>query len=218
MGNYESTSPKPGVRVYRIKGDLTPEDVEKWRENLVVFVKDNRERGACGVLLDIVDLETISTEAVDAVMELLSDPEDIIGDVRTRFALIGVKPFTQRFLRAAMPLAPISHLRARFFYEAAEDEAVAWLTAMVESADDLPSTRPAKTEKTEETGKPVQAEQPSHADKKESPQPESRPPSLKQLLGRDDSKKKGGSAGDAKQKLSQSPAEQKKGEAQKAAP
>jgi anti-anti-sigma regulatory factor len=138
---FTSESHKPGIRIYRVKGRLSEENLEKWREELEAFVRENTSRGACGMLLDISDVEALNIDALDVLMEILSDPEEIIRETRMRFALIGVKPFAQRFLREAMPLEPVKHIRARFFHEVAEKEALAWLSAMVDSAKDLPETR-----------------------------------------------------------------------------
>ena len=138
MGSYESKLHKPGVTIFRAEGDLSSDDLEKCREELESFIKKNTERGACGVLIDACEVKGFSVDAIDTLMELLSDPEEIINEVRMRFALIGVRPFTQRFLREAMPLTPIKHVRARFFHELAENEALAWLQAMVSSVRDLP--------------------------------------------------------------------------------
>jgi flagellar biosynthesis GTPase FlhF len=153
MSNYESKLHKPGVKIYRAKGDLVADDVEKWREELIAFIKENNERGACGILLDTLEVESFSAEALDTLMELLSEPEDVIDNIRMRFALIGVRPFTQRFLREAMSQITLKHIRARFFHEVAEDEALAWLGAMVSSADELPDTRDVKEEKEKEKEK-----------------------------------------------------------------
>jgi hypothetical protein len=135
MSSVEHKLHNPGVKIYRIKGEVTADDVEKWREELETFVKENGKRGACGILLDLIAVDAFSAEAIDALLELLSEPEDVIEGLRMRFALIGVKPFTQRFLREVMPLDPVKHIRARFFHEVAEEEALAWLQAMVSSAD-----------------------------------------------------------------------------------
>jgi hypothetical protein len=135
MSSVEHKLHNPGVKIYRIKGEVTDEDVEKLREELETFVKENGKRGACGILLDLIAVDAFSAEAIDALLELLSEPDDVIEGLRMRFALIGVKPFTQRFLREVMPLDPIKHIRARFFHEVAEEEALAWLQAMVSSAD-----------------------------------------------------------------------------------
>jgi hypothetical protein len=140
MGDYERKLHKPGVVVYHIKGDLTPEDVTRWCEDVEAFVKENAKRGACGILIDAHKVDGFSVSALDSILALLSEPEDVIADVRTRFALMGVKRHTQRFLRSAMPIVPLKHVRARFFHETARDEALAWLSAMVESAEDLPKT------------------------------------------------------------------------------
>lgn len=158
MSNYESKLHKPGVKIYRAKGDLVADDVEKWREELVAFIKENTERGACGILLDTLEVESFSAEALDTLMELLSEPEDVIDNIRMRFALIGVKPFTQRFLREAMSQVTLKHIRARFFHEVAEDEAVAWLGAMVSSADELPDAKDVKVEKEEKKAEEKKAE------------------------------------------------------------
>ncbi len=135
MSSVEHKLHNPGVKIYRIKGEVTADDVEKLREELETFVKENGKRGACGILLDLIAVDAFSAEAIDALLELLSEPDDVIEGLRMRFALIGVKPFTQRFLREVMPLDPVKHIRARFFHEVAEEEALAWLQAMVSSAD-----------------------------------------------------------------------------------
>jgi hypothetical protein len=173
MENPESKLHSPGVMIYRAKGNLTMDNVEEWREELLKFVKENGKRGACGVLIDVCDVEGLSAEALDTLMELLSDPEEIIRDIRMRFALIGIKPFTQRFLRETMPLEEIKHIRARFFHEVAEDEALAWLQAMVSSAEE--QAEPAQAEdakkeppeaKKEEPSKPAKPSEGKDAEKK----------------------------------------------------
>jgi hypothetical protein len=138
MGDLEKEIHKQGIMILRAKGELDQDDLEKWREELEEFIKENDERGACGVLVDVCELDGLSTDAIDTLMELLSEPDDFINTIRMRFALIGIKPFTKRFLREAMPLEPIKHVRARFFHEVAEEEALAWLQAMVDSAEELP--------------------------------------------------------------------------------
>jgi hypothetical protein len=168
-GGFSSESHKPGILICRTKGRLSEQDLEKWREELEAFVKDNASRGACGMLIDISEAEALNVDALDVLLELLADPEEVIRETtRMRFALIGVKPFAQRFLREAMPLEPVKHIRARFFHEVAEKEALAWLSAMVESADDLPDTADssketpeAKTEKKKEPAKEKEAKKPS---------------------------------------------------------
>lgn len=151
MSSVEHKLHNPGVKIYRIKGEVTADDVEKLREELETFVKENGKRGACGILLDLIAVDAFSAEAIDALLELLSEPDDVIEGLRMRFALIGVKPFTQRFLREVMPLDPVKHIRARFFHEVAEEEALAWLQAMVSSADG--ETVAEKKEKEEEKEK-----------------------------------------------------------------
>jgi hypothetical protein len=138
MGNYERKQHKPGVVIYHVKGNLEPEDITRWREDIEAFVKENAKRGACGILIDANKVDSFSVSALDGILALLAEPEDVIADVRTRFALMGIKRHTQRFLRSAMPIVPLKHVRARFFHETARDEALAWLSAMVESAEDLP--------------------------------------------------------------------------------
>lgn len=156
MGKFESKLHSPGVMIYRVSGDLDSDDLEKWRDELVKFIKENEAKGACAVLLDLANVESVSLEAVDGLFELLTEPEEVIGKVRMRFALIGVRPFSQRFLRETMPLEEIKHVRARFFHEVAESEALAWLHSMVTSADDLPEVKaatPASADtKTDKTG------------------------------------------------------------------
>jgi hypothetical protein len=142
MGSFESTAPKPGVIVHRLQGVFSGDDLNTWREALLSFFKDNHKQGACGVLIDARKVEGISTEALNTLCEILAEPPDEIQAVRSRFAFIGVGRYTERFMRAAMPITKISHLRGRFFHETSEEEAVAWLSAMVESADDLPEVRP----------------------------------------------------------------------------
>jgi hypothetical protein len=51
-----------------------------------------------------------------------------------------------------MPLEPVKHIRARFFHEVAEKEALAWLSAMVDSAEDLPVTKREPKNKAATTG------------------------------------------------------------------
>lgn len=151
MEKFESKLHKPGVIIYRAKGSLSTDDVETWREELLKFVKENDKRGACGVLIDVCEVESFSAEGLDALMELLADPEEIIRNMHMRFALIGVKPFTQRFLRETMPIEEIKHIRARFFHEVAEDEALAWLQAMVTTAEEQAETKQAEPVKEEAT-------------------------------------------------------------------
>lgn len=174
MGNLENKLHSPGVMIYRAKGDLTSDDLEKWRDELGNFIKEHGKLGACGVLVDVCEVEGFSSEALDTLLELLSDPEETIRDVRMRFALIGVKPFTQRFLRETMPVEEVKHIRARFFHEVAEDEALAWLQAMVSSAEGLPEvTQAAPTEKAKEEPKPLEKLTEKAIEKK--PEAEKRP-------------------------------------------
>jgi hypothetical protein len=154
---YTSEAHKPGVQICRTKGRLSEADLEKWREELEAFIQDNASRGACGMLIDISEVETFNIDALDVLLELLSDPEEIIRETRMRFALIGVKPFAQRFLREAMPLEPVKHIRARFFHEVAEKEALAWLSAMVDSAEDLPEAKSETKDQAEPAKKPSPA-------------------------------------------------------------
>ena len=167
-GGFTSESHKPGIRICRTKGSLSEQDLEKWREELEAFVKDNASRGACGMLIDISEAEALNVDALDVLLELLADPEEVIRETtRMRFALIGVKPFAQRFLREVMPLEPVKHIRARFFHEVAEKEALAWLSAMVESADDLPEAKdspedsPETKSETKKSAKEKEAKKPS---------------------------------------------------------
>ncbi|MBN1428242.1 MAG: hypothetical protein JXB07_07645 [Anaerolineae bacterium] len=190
MENFESKLHSPGVIVYRAKGSLTTENVEEWREELRKFVQENDKRGACGALIDVCELENLSPEALDALMELLGDPEEIIRDVRMRFALIGIKPFTQRFLRETMPIEEIKHIRARFFHEVAENEALAWLQAMVSTAEEeARRSEPDKKEtveaKEKDTPKPAEEQQ-----KKTEPKPENKDPSKEEPKQEESTKKK----------------------------
>lgn len=155
MGSIVQKQHADGVVAVRAEGTLLAEDIVKWRAELEKFVKTSEKIGACGVLIDISDVEELSIEAIDAILEFLADPEEIISSLRTRFALIGVKPFTQRFLREAMPLEDVKHIRARFFHEVAEDEALAWLQALVDSATDLPGIKPAEKPATSGRDKPI---------------------------------------------------------------
>jgi hypothetical protein len=164
---YSSESHKPGVQICRTKGRISEADLEKWREELEAFIQENESRGACGMLIDISEVETFNVDALDVLLELLADPEEIIRKTRMRFALIGVKPFAQRFLREAMPLEPVKHIRARFFHEVAEKEALAWLSAMV----DLPEAKSETKDPAEPAKKPAPA---SAAPPK--PQPEKKTP------------------------------------------
>lgn len=141
MANLEQKLHAPGIMTFRAKGQLSDTDVESWREELVKFVKDSEKTGACGVLIDMCDVDGIAIDAIDTLMELIADPEEALGTIRMRFALIGVKPFTQRFLREALPLEEVKYIRARFFHEVSESEALAWLKSMVSSADALPETK-----------------------------------------------------------------------------
>jgi stage II sporulation SpoAA-like protein len=144
MGSIKQEEHVTGVVIIRATGRLTSDDIEDWRDELEEFVKASKNRGACGALVDVSYVEEFSIDALDSVLEFLADPEEVISGVRMRFALIGVKPFTQRFLREAMPLDELKHIRARFFHEVAEDEALAWLQAMVTSATDLPEVKPSE--------------------------------------------------------------------------
>ncbi len=155
MGDLEKELHKPGIMILRAKGKLDQDDLEKWREELEAFIKENEERGACGALIDVCELEGLTTDAIDALMEILAEPDDFIDTIRMRFALIGIKPFTKRFLREAMPLEPIKHVRARFFHEVAEDEALAWLQAMVDSAKDMPEGKEDEEEEDAAADKPT---------------------------------------------------------------
>lgn len=135
MGSFESKQHSPGVMIVRVKGNIGADDLEEWRDDLEKFVRENKDIGACGMLIDTCQVDSFSPDTIDALFELLTDPEEVIRDVKVRFAFIGVKPFTQRFFRETMPLDEIRHIRARFFHEVAEAEALAWLTAMVSSTD-----------------------------------------------------------------------------------
>lgn len=162
MGSIESQNHTPGIRIYRGKGQLTSDEFEKWRKELDDFIKENEKRGGCGILIDVLEVSAFSTEAVDAVMELLSEPDDVLKGPRIRLALIGVKPFTQRFLKESLAEAELDQVRARFFHEVAEKEALAWLQAMIKSID----TKPEEEEADKKEEKP-EAEESSKADKKE---------------------------------------------------
>jgi hypothetical protein len=182
-GGYTSESHKPGVRIYRTKGRLSEEDLEKWREELEAFVRENASRGACGMLIDISEAEVLNVDALEVLMELLSDPEAIIKETRMRFALIGVKPFTQRFLREAMPLEPVKHIRARFFHEVAEKESLAWLSAMVDSADDLPEPKRETKDQAETDKKSSPTSTPPPKAQLEEKTPDSQPQKVR-LIGK----------------------------------
>jgi hypothetical protein len=199
MGDYERKLHKPGVVIYHITGELEPDDVTRWREDVEAFVKENAKRGACGILIDAHKVDGFSVSALDSILALLAEPEDVVADVRTRFALMGVKRHTQRFLHSAMPIVPLKHVRARFFHETARIEALAWLSAMVESAEDLPKVaetlpsdeKPKIKDKEEDKAKAEKQEKASDAkDKKddegqdgskteEEPTPEEKRASLK---------------------------------------
>lgn len=183
MENFESKLHKPGVIIYRVKGSLSTDDIEKWREELLKFIKENDKRGACGVLIDVCEVEGFSAEGLDALMELLGDPSEIIRNMQMRFALIGVKPFTQRFMRETMPVEEIKHIRARFFHEVAEDEALAWLQAMVSTAEEQVTAKAAEPAKKESTG--ISKEEL----KKEEPKKPAEPPSSKDAEKKPDEKK-----------------------------
>jgi len=150
MGNLAHKLHAPGVMIIRAVGVMVGDDLEDWRDELVKFIKENQKRGACGVLIDACEVKGFSIDALDTLAEVLADPEETIHDIRMRFAFIGVKPFAQRFLREAMPLEEVKHIRARFFHEVSEDEALAWLQAMVTSADGLPDVK-STTDKQEST-------------------------------------------------------------------
>jgi len=166
MGTIESKQNKPEIMTFTVSGTLSEEDTEGWRAGLEKFTGGLREKGAVGILLDVTGLEGFSIDAVELLIEVLSDPEEIFPDNRrVRLALIGIRPYTQRFLRAVMPLEPLKHVRARYFDEIAEDEALAWLQALVDSADDLPETVSKSAAAT--------PDKPAAADK---PAPEPKPP------------------------------------------
>ncbi|NDJ53262.1 MAG: STAS/SEC14 domain-containing protein, partial [Chloroflexi bacterium] len=162
MGSYENQQPKPGILVSHIKGDISDDDVEKWRADLEKFIEACKANKAGGILMNLSGVQSISLRALDAIMELLAAPDEVIEETRIRFALIGVGAFTKRFMRDAMPLAPIKHIRARFFHETAEAEALAWLQAMIDSADDLPEVEAkssdGKVDSPGESKKPAGAE------------------------------------------------------------
>ncbi len=160
MGNYENKLHNPGVLTCHAKGNFSADELEKWREDIQEFIKGNTERGACGILLDLCEVEGFSTDAIDTLMEILADPEELGKDLRIRFALIGIRPFTQRFLREAMSNTDLKLIRARFFHEVAKKEALAWLQAMIDSAKELPEpvTTTAKVEE-----KPVKPKEPGKA-------------------------------------------------------
>jgi anti-anti-sigma regulatory factor len=192
MEKFDITLHKPGVVIYRAKGNLSTDDVEKWREELLKFVKENDKRGACGVLIDVCEVESFSAEGLDALMELLADPEEIIRNMHMRFALIGVKPYTQRFLRETMPIEEIKHIRGRFFHEVAEDEALAWLQAMVTTAEEQVETKVAEPvePKKEEAKKPPEPPQSKDVEKKpDEKEPEKREPDKKEPEKKEPEKK-----------------------------
>jgi hypothetical protein len=143
MGQIDTKPADPGTVIYRLKGKLSLEDLEKWRKELENHMKAHKEKGACGALIDVADVESFDMDALDNLIEVLAEPDDFFGGgIRVRFALIGVKAYTKRFLRDALPLEPIKAVQARFFHETSEDEALAWMRSMVESADDLPELAP----------------------------------------------------------------------------
>ena len=153
MGTIKQKEHTTGIVIIRAEGTLTGDNIDVWRGELEDFVEANEKRGACAALVDVTDVEEISIDALDAILEFLADPEEVVSGIRMRFALIGVRPFTQRFLREAMPLEETKHIRARFFHEVSEDEALAWLQAMVSSATDLPVVRPSATTVSEDGDK-----------------------------------------------------------------
>ena len=181
MGSFESKQHAPGVMIVRVKGNVRADDLEEWRDDLEKFVRENKEVGACGMLIDTCQVDSFSADTIDALFELLTDPEEVIRDVKVRFAFIGIKPFTQRFFRETMPLDELKHIRARFFHEVAETEALAWLTAMVGSTDGgaqrlaaakaapkdqaKPAEPPKPEVKPAAPSKPAAAEKPAASDK-----------------------------------------------------
>lgn len=188
MGEFESKLHNPGVKIYRVKGKISDDDVEKWRDELTAFVKSNKERGACGVLVDVIELDSLSIDGIDSLMEILSDPEELMKDIKMRFALIGVKPFTQRFLRETMTQIDAKHIRAKFFHEVSEGEAIAWLQAMVSTAEEASGKGEDQKDKSGDKQKASEPEKPKEKEP-EKKQPERRSSLFERLKGEKDQAK-----------------------------
>ena len=129
-----------------IAGDITVAHIETWRAELRAFLHSQGAEGACGLLVEIGDADSLTFEALDNALDLLAEPDALLGDIRMRIALIGVRGFTQRFLREAMPITPLKNVRARFFHEVARDEARAWVESLPDAPLDtgLPSKTPSE--------------------------------------------------------------------------
>lgn len=159
MPSFLVKSHKPEVRIYRFKGACSDKDIAEWRRDFETLVEENKKAGAVGALIDVGDIDSVSVDALDSLIEILVDPEEIVGGIKARFAFIGIKPFARRFLNEVMPLEPLKQIRARSFHEVAEEEALAWLQAMIDSTDAQPDKQVASDKKEpEKTDTKLQAE------------------------------------------------------------
>jgi hypothetical protein len=135
-----------------VEGDLSAADVAAWRRDLQTFVSAQGAGGGCGLIIEAGAAQSITFEALDGLLELLGDPEGVLGAVRMRIGVIGVKGFTQRFLREALPLTPLDSVRARFFHEVARSEARAWVDSLPDAPPSKPDPPPASDDDDEQNG------------------------------------------------------------------
>lgn len=134
MGQVESCTHSTGIETYRVSGTLTREDVEAWRTRIIQLVADGAERGACGALIDITCVEGLTVAALDVLIEQLAGADELLAKTRLRVALIGVSPHTERLLREALTRSTVKNLQGRFFHTTAEQEALAWLQVVIDTA------------------------------------------------------------------------------------
>jgi hypothetical protein len=134
MGQVESRTHSTGIETYHASGTLTREDVEAWHTRIIQLVADGAERGACGALIDISRVEGLSVAALDALIEQLAGADELLAKTRLRVALIGVSPHTECLLREALTRSTVKNLQGRFFHTTAEQEALAWLQVVIDTA------------------------------------------------------------------------------------
>lgn len=134
MGQVESRTHSTGIESYHASGTLTREDVEAWHTRITQLVADSAERGACGALIDISRVEGLTVAALDALIEQLANADELLAKTRLRVALIGVSPHTERLLREALTRGTVKNLQGRFFHTTAEQEALAWLQVVIDTA------------------------------------------------------------------------------------
>ncbi|NDJ36778.1 MAG: hypothetical protein GYB64_19160 [Chloroflexi bacterium] len=126
MSSITQIEHQPGVFAFRAEGILSERAVHAWRDALKAAAAG---RQACGFLLDVTEVTGLSTQALDAALATLAEIQTLVGQARTRFALIGFRPYTLRFMQDVLPA--YDRIRAKPFSQEAEAEALAWLAAMV---------------------------------------------------------------------------------------